>query len=196
MMIAADRKRGRVYHSAECYHAHRRRLGEERRAAAAAAATRWCTVCGQEKPRDAYLSPTHPACTECIRERDRKTYLATRDPTVIEETKRAIRRADLRRKFGVTPEEVDALLAEQEGRCAGCRRELPEGKGRHLDHNHETGKVRGWLCFPCNYALGLLRDDPKTLLRLVDYVHRPGIGAGPTKLKPGPRPRSERDRDG
>ena len=39
-----------------------------------------------------------------------------------------------------------------------------------IDHDHETGKVRGLLCHECNTALGKFGDDPAILLRAVDYL--------------------------
>lgn len=38
------------------------------------------------------------------------------------------------------------------------------------DHDHETGKFRGWICLKCNSALGLVGDNEKTLLSLVEYL--------------------------
>jgi hypothetical protein len=59
-------------------------------------------------------------------------------------------------------------LSQQGGVCAvkGCG-----NYGRLLiDHNHETGEVRGLLCYSCNTALGLSRDDPVRLRALALYV--------------------------
>ncbi len=39
-----------------------------------------------------------------------------------------------------------------------------------VDHDHETGKVRGLLCHHCNVALGHLQDDPNTIKALLDYL--------------------------
>ena len=41
-----------------------------------------------------------------------------------------------------------------------------------LDHNHETGKLRGWICKRCNFALGLVKDNCETLLAMVDYLNK------------------------
>lgn len=38
------------------------------------------------------------------------------------------------------------------------------------DHNHETGKFRGWICTPCNYILGRVKDDPEVLRKMADYL--------------------------
>lgn len=87
-------------------------------------------------------------------------------------------------RHGLTHEEQDALLASQGGRCAACRDVLSveTAHGSHLDHNHETGKVRGFLCKNCNVALGFAKDSPERLRNLIDYVLADGWCRGPTTL--------------
>lgn len=57
--------------------------------------------------------------------------------------------------------------------CECCGRP-PCGKNKtlHLDHNHDTGKFRGWLCFDCNTGIGKLGDDIEGLLIAVQYLAR------------------------
>ena len=91
------------------------------------------------------------------------------------DVKRREREGHLRRKYGMTLEQYDALLLSQGGGCGICGRR-PEGRfSLHVDHDHETGVVRGILCFRCNNAVGDLQNDP-TLARAVaaylDRVHR------------------------
>lgn len=45
-------------------------------------------------------------------------------------------------------------------------------QGLHLDHDHETGEFRGWLCFGCNTALGKLGDNLEGVMRLVRYLRK------------------------
>lgn len=72
--------------------------------------------------------------------------------------------------YGLTVEQYDAILARQGGVCAGCR-----GSEVVLcvDHDKETGEVRGILCRNCNTGIGALRHDPGVLRRLVRYLERP-----------------------
>lgn len=57
--------------------------------------------------------------------------------------------------------------------CEICGR--PPGKHRlALDHNHASGKFRGWLCHNCNVSLGLFADNPVWLERAAAYVRRDG----------------------
>lgn len=44
------------------------------------------------------------------------------------------------------------------------------------DHDHDTGKFRGWLCKQCNLGLGLFKDDPNRLLKAVDYLKKKAEG--------------------
>jgi hypothetical protein len=76
------------------------------------------------------------------------------------------RRQWLREQYGLTVEEYDRLLAAQGGGCALC------GSAERLaiDHDHDTGAVRGLLCHACNTGIGLLRDDPERALRAAAYL--------------------------
>ena len=60
------------------------------------------------------------------------------------------------------------MLAEQDGLCAICR----EAPAEHVDHDHETERVRGLLCFNCNGALGQFRDRRDLMLRAIAYLGR------------------------
>ncbi|WP_431818631.1 endonuclease VII domain-containing protein [Gordonia jacobaea] len=65
----------------------------------------------------------------------------------------------------------DALLVAQGGRCAICWAK-PRGRRLAVDHDHETGRVRGLLCEPCNHRL-LGRWSLTSLRRAVAYLMRP-----------------------
>jgi hypothetical protein len=69
--------------------------------------------------------------------------------------------------YGLTPEEVAALWASQDRRCAICRRSNIKF---YVDHCHSTGRVRGLLCSNCNTALGLLGDAPERLRSAAVYL--------------------------
>ena len=81
------------------------------------------------------------------------------------------RRSHLRKYYGLTLEQYDALLASQGGCCAICENPKPEAeKSWHVDHDHQSGKVRGLLCGACNRGLGHFKDNPNLLLAAADYV--------------------------
>lgn len=81
--------------------------------------------------------------------------------------------------YGLSANELAALYVKQESCCAGCgihENDLapyggdPEHAKLVIDHDHETGQVRGLLCSGCNYALGCIGDSAKTLRRLAKYI--------------------------
>jgi hypothetical protein len=76
----------------------------------------------------------------------------------------------LRRTFGITVAEREALFEAQGGLCAICRENPPTD----TDHDHETGAVRGLLCNGCNVGIGHFRDDPNRLLAAVAYLAKHG----------------------
>ncbi len=87
------------------------------------------------------------------------------------ERKAAMRADHLRRTFGITVEEYDRLLAEQGGGCAICGRRPRNDISLHVDHDHDTGRVRGLLCVCCNNGLGQFREDPELLTRAIAYLN-------------------------
>ena len=72
----------------------------------------------------------------------------------------------LKRRYGITAEEVDEMLAAQGGVCAICR----TAPAAHVDHDHATGAVRALLCFGCNGGLGQFKDNPEFLRAAAYYV--------------------------
>lgn len=74
----------------------------------------------------------------------------------------------------VTDEQYDALLVLQEGLCAICRKAPPERRRLAVDHDHQTGTVRGLLCSRCNLGLGYFKDDPDHLRAATAYLERTG----------------------
>lgn len=73
--------------------------------------------------------------------------------------RRCVRARELKLNFGVTLEWYEQKLVEQHGKCALCH-QTPEGHGKALsvDHNHQTGAIRGLLCFRCNTAIERVED--------------------------------------
>lgn len=75
-------------------------------------------------------------------------------------------------QYGLTIEQYEALVIAQDNRCKACGE--PEGHPRkrrlHVDHDHQTGEVRGLLCHHCNCALGHLHDDQSKVRGLLAYI--------------------------
>lgn len=73
--------------------------------------------------------------------------------------------------YGLSDEDFAAMLAAQGGACAICQRITD--RPLHVDHDHETGRVRGLLCYSCNAALGSFGDSPARLLSALAYLASP-----------------------
>jgi hypothetical protein len=73
-------------------------------------------------------------------------------------------------KYGVSGEQFDAMLKEQDARCAICRTIDPGNQGWNLDHDHTTGAARGVLCYSCNIGIGHLGDDLRRVLLAALYL--------------------------
>ena len=87
------------------------------------------------------------------------------------------RTSNLRKNFGLSMDEYEEMLANQNNLCAIC--EKPETFIHHqtketarlaVDHCHKTNKVRKLLCKSCNTALGLFKDDIGVMENAVQYL--------------------------
>jgi len=83
----------------------------------------------------------------------------------------------LQERYGITIEEYNQKLEDQNHCCAICGRSTDEIQNTHhrryalaVDHNHTTGKVRGLLCSSCNQALGLFQDNVAVLQSAQTYL--------------------------
>lgn len=87
------------------------------------------------------------------------------------------RERHLVRKYGITLDAYNAMLAAQNGECAICHT-TPDTQRYgvfHVDHCHTTGQVRGLLCRGCNHVLGHLKDDPDALRSAIAYLASPPV---------------------
>jgi len=89
--------------------------------------------------------------------------------------KASVKNQHLKDNFGISLEEYHKIFQAQNGKCAICKKHQSELKrALAVDHDHETGQVRGLLCANCNLALGHLKDDPGLLCNAIKYL---GSGA-------------------
>jgi len=132
--------------------------------------TKICTTCGVEKDinqfyfRGGNYSPNSrkSKCKECDKKRVAENY----DPIKYQEQ-------HLKRSYGITLNEYNQMLADQNHKCITCGTTEPGGKhGKFMvDHCHNTGKVRGLLCKGCNIALGEVGDNISTLQKMIQYLN-------------------------
>lgn len=100
-------------------------------------------------------------CRACYITSDyRKQKYAERmeDPARRQKQKDTFRANKLRKLYGLTPDEYDQMLTQQGGVCAICKTQKPSKYNLPVDHDHDTGQVRGILCIPCNRAIGYLEN--------------------------------------
>lgn len=137
-----------------------------------------CGACYEVLPQDCFTVDNRKSrriasnCRECAR-----LYVKDRYETLDEGAKQSWRERYLRNNYGITSEEYDAMFASQGGGCAICGAP-PDGTKYHkrlsVDHDHETGAIRGLLCTPCNQALGSMRDNPAVLRAAAAYLETYG----------------------
>lgn len=77
----------------------------------------------------------------------------------------------LRRTYGISSADYDAMLGRQGGGCAICHAAPTWNKPvLPVDHDHLTGRVRSLLCHRCNIVLGLVSEDVLLLEAMEDYL--------------------------
>jgi predicted nucleic acid-binding Zn ribbon protein len=159
--IGPERDGNTRFCTVECGRKHHLRLSSESRSRVAAgrraARQETCRRCGKPIP-ESRLFGAKLCSEECYRHAVDERWKPRRP---------GISRL---KKYGITPEQYDAMLDRQDHRCAVCRTDTPNGKGWHVDHDHASGKVRGILCGNCNNGIGNFHDDPATLRAAIDYL--------------------------
>jgi hypothetical protein len=135
-----------------------------------------CKRCGQRKPACEMRSDYKFMCLYCFSKLGNEW--SKRNPDRSTEHKR---KYQLMKFFGITIEEVYAMLKAQNHKCAICGGEIKysiknhpgtNAKAPHVDHNHITGSVRGLLCFKCNAGLGNFGDKIETLSAAIAYLKK------------------------
>lgn len=132
-----------------------------------------CYKCGVDKSLDEFVANRNREdglqawCKECMRLYRQKYNLENRDELRLNNKQwrdanpDKVRASNLRVKYGIKPEDVS-------DRCQVCS----STKKICVDHDHITGKIRGYLCHACNRALGCVKDNPDTLIELARYLKK------------------------
>ena len=74
-------------------------------------------------------------------------------------------------RYKISIEEYEQMLVFQNKKCQICEEPL-EPKKTVVDHCHTTGNVRGLLCYNCNNAIGFLKENIRSALKLIDYIYK------------------------
>ena len=143
--------------------------------------TKICSQCFKEKPiGEFYKAKTHKdghhyQCKLCMNANNleyRKAHKELSRKIANDYNHRHPDKYDARKhrarikKYGITEEYFQSLLDFQNGVCAICGEPNPTC----IDHNHETGEVRGLLCQDCNFAIGVMRDNPARFRNAATYL--------------------------
>jgi len=143
--------------------------------------TKRCLLCGEVKLRSefGFSSGVHgPLTRSYCRPCASVKSMAWRDRNADK-----ARNAHLQRNYGITLDQYQEMLRQQNGLCAICGRlpgETRPDQGRAqgrpvrpllaVDHDHATGKVRGLLCLPCNRGIGFLEDSIEIVRSALKYL--------------------------
>ncbi len=124
----------------------------------------WCKLC-KRAANDTYKeTPKGRAVTL----EAKRAYYHTEGGAVMQ------RKQDLKKKYGISLEDYDRMLVEQEGKCLICGDGPGKkpGKKKYLgvDHDHITGAVRGLLCTGCNLMIGYAHDNVDILTKAIHYL--------------------------
>lgn len=114
------------------------------------------SVCHPDKPNYA-----RGQCYTCWK----REWYRNRTPEQVERDRLSKARRYLKRRWGLTPEQVSALN-ECQGGCAICHSD----SDLEVDHDHKTEQIRGLLCSSCNLGLGKFYDNEVLLRRAADYL--------------------------
>lgn len=133
--------------------------------------TKKCPACGLVKSRDEFGLRSNGKwlrshCRECETQKFADWHQNNRHKAAENNRKTNLK------KYGLTEREYDEILFRQNGVCVICGNKQNHGRKKNLcvDHNHETGAVRGLLCDSCNRAIGLVKDSVEKLQKMISYL--------------------------
>lgn len=76
----------------------------------------------------------------------------------------------LKKYYNITVEQFENMYSSQNGVCKICKRICPSGRRLSVDHDHDTGKIRGLLCMKCNKGLGSFEDNVENMKIAIEYL--------------------------
>lgn len=140
--------------------------------------TKVCSQCKKKKALQQFYkdrsksSGYRYACKTCEKLNIRKHY---NKKYTCNNLKRIYINGKVVRKVKYTKEEqviVDLLRKSKTCMACGCKEPI-NNRSLSIDHDHDTGRIRGILCSSCNRALGLLKEDIVNVANLWNYLRTP-----------------------
>jgi DNA-directed RNA polymerase subunit RPC12/RpoP len=140
-----------------------------------------CTLCKKELPDSAFslkknsLRNYAKRCNHCNSTTSlwgllhKEKVKASRDKFI---KSGGARYGRLMKRYGITKNDYDRTLKEQNYKCATCGAEVPKGRWSFfsVDHDHKTNKVRGLLCTQCNRGIGYFHEDVNVMQNVINYL--------------------------
>ena len=135
-----------------------------------------CSTCKEMKDESCFHKAGNKArgyqfsCIECRKKIKQKH----KESMTSEEWYLTQRKYWLKSEYGLTLEQYNDLLKEQNHKCAICKTDETDVFKNllYVDHCHSSGKVRGLLCHHCNTALGKFQDSVEVLSSAIDYLRK------------------------
>jgi hypothetical protein len=148
-----------------------------------------CTKCSNQKPLSEYNKNKKRKdglsawCKSCTKLSSAKWYKINANKVIArsrqwalsnqEKKKLNSRKSHLKRKYNMSLEDEKKLIDNQKNKCAICNIEMITEQSKfHIDHCHNSGKVRGVLCNSCNTGLGMFKDSQEYLKSAVKYLKK------------------------
>jgi DNA-binding transcriptional MerR regulator len=144
-----------------------------------------CSRCGKEKPKSEFGKNPQTKdgldlhCNDCkavyVKTFHEKNpdYSSKYGKRYYQEHKKSELSRALVKNYGITLEDKKEMLESQDNKCAICGEKLTLlGRGTHVDHDHETGRIRAILCNKCNAMLGNANEDIEILQKAIKYLSR------------------------
>lgn len=130
-----------------------------------------CKTCLKDKNNDEYSQYNNRGkillrtnCKSCI---NKKAFEHRKKDSY----KLVKRKRELKKNYNMTIEQYNELFIKQNGQCMGCNKHQSVLKQTlSVDHNHNTGQIRGLLCYNCNLAIGHALENIRTLENLITYL--------------------------
>lgn len=137
-----------------------------------------CRSCGLSKKMEDFHKNANKdgrfnTCKKCQYKRLQEF---RKDPAHKERFKEYRRNNSITQRYGISIETYNDLVNIQQNKCKICGNH-PNKKGPiqnqslHIDHCHNTGKVRGLLCHLCNRAIGLFRERIDLIEKSLEYLN-------------------------
>jgi len=158
-----------------------------------------CSKCGNEKPLSEYYKKYDTKdglknhCKTCSKIQNKQQYLKNRENRLEKQCQYYLKNSehvkeygknwrkrnreyckeyDLHRHYNLTKIEFEKILIDQNFKCAICNEILVPGKQTHIDHCHNSMKVRGILCHRCNTGIGLFKESIYNLKEAIKYIEK------------------------